>query len=60
MNKSELFEAFRLYQKMVEDKARREWDDMDLRHRFFIGLFLFFVSYSILLTISIFLHILGV
>lgn len=53
MTKKEVIETFRLYQKMVEDKAKQELEDKDLRHRFLAGLFLFFVMYSVLMTLSL-------
>ena len=53
MTKKEVIETFRLYQKMVEDKAKQELEDKDLRQRFLAGLFLFFVMYSVLMTLSL-------
>ena len=52
MNK-ELIEAFKLYEKMIEEKANQKEFDLSLKHRLYAGLFLFFVTYSILITIGL-------
>lgn len=52
MNK-ELIEAFKLYEKMIEEKADQKEFDLSLKRRLYAGLFLFFVTYSILITIGL-------
>lgn len=52
MNKNDLLEAFKLYEKMIEGKIETDEDDLLLKYRLCIGLLIFFLSYSILLTIG--------
>lgn len=52
MNKNDLLEAFKLYEKMIEGKMETDEDDLLLKYRFCIGLLIFFLFYSILLTIG--------
>jgi len=57
MNK-ELLEAFKLYEKMIEEKLNQKEDDLSLKQRLYFGLFFFFISYSILITIGLAIGIL--
>lgn len=57
MNK-ELLEAFKLYEKMVEEKSNQKEDDLSLKQRLYFGLFFFFMSYSILITVGLVVGIL--
>ena len=57
MNK-ELLEAFKLYEKMVEEKSNQKEDDLSLKQRLYFGLFFFFISYSILITAGLAIGIL--
>lgn len=59
MNK-ELIEAFKLYEKMIEEKVDQKEYDLSLNRRLYAGLFLFFVTYSILITIGLIVDILNV
>ena len=52
MNK-ELIEALELYEKMIEEKLDQKEIDLSIRYRLYAGLFLFFVTYSILITIGL-------
>ena len=52
MNK-ELIEAFKLYEKMIEEKLDQKEYDLSLKRRLYAGLFLFFVTYSVLITIGL-------
>lgn len=57
--KDNLIEAFELYEKMVECKAEQKEEDKSLKQRFYLGLFLFFAVYSILLTVSLVSDLIG-
>lgn len=59
MNK-ELIEAFELYEKMIEEKLDQKEYDLSLKRRLYAGLFLFFVTYSILITIGLIVDIFNV
>ena len=52
MNK-DLLEAFKLYEKMIEEKLDQKEYDLSLKRRLYAGLFLFFVTYSVLITIGL-------
>lgn len=52
MNK-DLLEAFELYEKMIEEKLDQKEYDLSLKRRLYAGLFLFFVTYSVLITIGL-------
>lgn len=59
MNK-ELLEAFKLYEKMIEEKADQKEFDLSLKRRLYAGLLLFFVTYSILITMGLIVDIFNV